>query len=329
MNRHATLDELARLGADDLRSRKAARVSNHLAGCTKCAELNNQLSSVPALLASVQFPAMPANLALMIDNSLAAEAAQRVAAEPATEATRRDLPVRAGRGRARRGLGRERIDRAAWRLPVPATRVLATAAAIIVVGIGAYAIASHSGVSSGPSNGPNAAAGAPLTSQVSLGPSVTYRQGDSAKSIQTVTASTSTNVQPATLAGQTEAALSEAKMEGMHASSVKTSSNLGSLVEPTSTSTSASALSGGSPNASAASASLLLGGCIGRVIPPGQALVMVERTKFEGKPATIIVTAPASLSGTSPPKQAEIWAVGDACSATKSDVLDHVKVGRL
>jgi hypothetical protein len=325
MNRHATLDELARLGADDLRSRKAARVSNHLAGCTQCAELNNQLSSVPALLSSVQFPAMPANLALMIDNALAAEAAQRLAAEPATEAARRDLPVRAVRGRARRGLGRERIDRAVWRLPVPATRVLATAAAIIVVGIGAYAIASHSGVSSsGPSSGPAAAAGPPLAS-VSLGPPVTYRQDDSSKSIQTVNAST--NVQPATLAGQTEAALSEAKMEGMHASPAKAGIYGSSLAAPTSTS--AVNGSGTLGSAGAASPSTLLSGCIDRVIPPGQALLMVEHAKFEGKPATIIVTAPALLSGISPPKQAQIWAVGDACSATNPHVLDHVKVARL
>jgi hypothetical protein len=319
MNRHATLDELARLGADDLRSRKAARVSNHLAECTECTELNNQLSSVPVLLSSVQFPEMPANLATMIDSTLAAEAAQRVAAEPASEAARAELP----RSRARRGFDQRRTERAAWRLPVPATRVLATAAAIIVVGIGAYAIASHAGVST--SGHSAAAASPPLTSQVSLGPSVTYRQDDSSKSIQTVTANT--DVQPATLAGQAATVLAEAKMEGMHAGPAKTSIYGSSLAAPTSTSpaNSSSTLSG----AAGASASSLLSGCIARVIPPGQALLMVERAKFEGKPATIIVTAPASLSGTSPPKQAQIWAVGGACSATNSDVLDHVKVARL
>jgi len=322
MNRHATLDELARLGADDLRSRKAARVSSHLAECTECTELNDQLSSVPVLLSSVQFPEMPANLTVMIGNTLAAEAAQRVAAEPATEAERRDLPVRAGRLRALRGPDRRRTDRAAWPLPVPATRVLATAAAIFVVGIGAYAIASHGAVSSGPSA---AAASPPLTSQVSLGPSVTYRQDDSSKSIQTVTANA--DVQPATLAAQAEAALTAAKMEGMQARPANSNVYGSSLAAPTSTSAVNS--SGALGSASAASASSLLNGCIARVVPPGQALLMVERAKFENKPATIIVTAPASLSGTSPPKQAQIWAVGDACSATNSDVLDHVKVARL
>jgi hypothetical protein len=325
MNRHATLDELARLGADDLRSRKAARVSNHLAGCTRCTELNNELSSIPVLLSSIQFPEMPANLAVMIDNTLAAEAAQRVAAEPATEAERRDLPVRAGRIRARRGLDRPRTDRAPWRLPVPATRVLATAAAIIVVGIGAYAIASHGGVSS--SGTSSAAASPPLSSQVSLGPSVTYRQDDSSKSIQTVTANA--NVQPATMAGQAEAALTAAKMEGMRASPAKSGIYSSSLAAPTSTGPVNGSSTFGTTGAGTASTNSLLGGCIARVVPPGQALLMVERARFEGKPATIIVTAPAMLSGTSPPKQAQIWAVGDACSATNSHVLDHVKVARL
>jgi hypothetical protein len=325
MNRHATLDELARLGVDDLRSRKAAKITRHLATCPQCTQRNDELSSVPALLSSVQFPEMPASLAIRIDSTLAAEAAQRVAAEPATEAGRRDLPVRAARGRVRRGRDRQRTDRPGWKFPVPATRVLATAAAIIVVGFGGYAIASHSGVSSSSSSvgSGHAAASGPLSSQVSRGPSVTYRQNDSTRTIQTVTGTT--DFQPATLADQVATAMSQAKMEGMPAGSAKSTGNIyGSLV-PTSTSTSASTL-GGPANTSAASQ---LTGCIDRVVKPGEVVLLVERAKFEGKSATIIVTAPASVSGTSPPNQAEIWALGDACSATTSDVLDHVKVAHL
>jgi hypothetical protein len=326
MNRHATLDELARLGADDLRSRKAARISDHLSTCAQCTELSDQLSSVPALLSSVQFPEMPESLAIMLGSTLAAEAAQRVAAEPATEAGRGDLPIRAVRGKTRRGLDRQRAVRSAWWLPVPATRVLATAAAIIVVGIGAYAVASRTGVSSsGPSSGSHAAASGPLTSQVSLGPPVTYRVGHSSRTIQTVTANT--NVQPATLAGQAEVALSEAKMQGMGSSAASSNGNgispsLG--VVPTSTADT-SALG----SAVASSTDRRLAGCIGRVIRPGQVVLLVEHAKFEGKAATILVTAAASASGTSSPKKYEVWALGDTCSATSSDVLDHVKVARL
>jgi hypothetical protein len=324
MNRHATLDELARLGADDLRSRKAARVSRHLATCASCTERNNQLSAIPALLSSVQFPAMPASLATRIDSTLAAEAAQRVAAEPPSEAGRRDLPVRSGRGRAGRRPDRPRPGRSAWPFPVPATRVLATAAAIIVVGFGGYAIATHAGVSSTGSADSHAQASAPITSQVSLGQSVTYRENDSSRMIQTVDAST--NFQPATLAEQAGAALSEAKMEGMRSGSSSSRGGYGINLAPTST---ANSSLGGPPTASAASIASKLTGCLDRVIRPGQSVLMVERAQFEGKPATILVTAPASVSGTSPPKEAEIWALGGACSATRSDVLDHVKVAHL
>ena len=321
MNRHATLDELARLGADDLRSRKAARVSRHLATCASCTERNSQLSAIPALLSSVQFPAMPASLATRIDSTLAAEAAQRVAAEPPSEAGRRDLPVRDARDRARRRPDRPRTGRSAWPFPVPATRVLATAAAIIVVGFGGYAIATHAGVSSTGSAVSRAQASAPITSQVSLGQSVTYRENDSSRMIQTVDAST--NFQPATLAEQAGAALSEAKMEGMRSGSSK---SYGINLAPTST---ANSTFGSAPTASAASINSKLTGCLDGVIRPGQSVLMVERAMFEGKPATILVTAPASVSATSPPKEAEIWALGGACSATHSDVLDHVKVAHL
>jgi len=318
MNRHATLDELARLGADDLRVRKAGKVSRHLATCPRCTQLNDQLSLVPALLSSVQFPEMPANLATRIDASLAAEAAHRVAAEPATESGRRDLPTRAARSRA----DRQRANRPAWGLPVPATRVLATAAAIIVVGIGAYAVASHSGGSSSAPSVSGAAAVPAITSQVSLGPSVTYRQDESSKSIQTV--SGNTNFQAKTLAEQAAAALSVAEMEGMHSGSGSSGAVDGSGLAPTSSANNALG-----PSPTTTSAASQLGGCIDRVVLPGQSVLMVERAKFEGQPATIIVTAPAVASGTSTPKDAEIWAVGDACSATNSDVLDHVKVARL
>jgi hypothetical protein len=323
MNRHATLDELARLGADDLRSRKAARIGRHLATCPSCTERNSQLSAIPALLSSVQFPEMSASLAVRIDSTLAAEAANRLAAEPATEAGRRDLPDRSARGRARRRLDRPRTGRPAWRFPVPATRVLATAAAIIVVGFGGYAIATHAGVSSSGSSASSGVASPPVSSQVSLGPPVTYRENDSSRTIQTVNAST--NYQPATLADQAGAALSEARMEGMRSGSTR---SYDTNLAPTSTANSNSTF--GSPaTAAAGSAPSKLTGCIDRVIPPGQVVLLVERANFEGKPATILVTAPASVSGTTSSKETEIWALGEACSATNSDVLDHVKVARL
>ena len=320
MNRHATLDDLARLGVDNLRQRKAAKVSRHLATCSKCTELNNQLASVPALLSSVQFPEMPASLSTRIDNVLAAEAAQRIAAEPATEAGRRDLPVRTARGRSQPERDRHRTAWPVWRLPVPATRVVATAGAIIVVGLGGYEIASHAGssaISSTSSAEGHAAVQTPFASQVSFGPSVTYQQNGSSKTVETVTAGT--NFSSSTLAGQAEKALTAVKADRMQLGAAK------SVAVPTSSGSGSSALS----NSATVSGTSQLSGCIGREIKPGQVVLLVERAKFEGKSATILVTAPASASGSAHPKEAEIWALGDACSATNSDVLDHVKVARL
>jgi hypothetical protein len=328
MNRHATPDELARLGAVNLRPRKAARVSRHLTACARCTELNDQLSSVPTLLSSLRFPQMPASVSTRIDSILAVEAAQRVAAEPATEAGRGDLPVRAGRRRATPKPDRQGARRPAWTLPVPATRVLATAAAIVLVAIGGYEIASHTGgaaISS--SSGAGAAAQTPFSSQVSFGGSVTYRQNGSAAAIEM--GSSDTNFQATTLAGQAEAAVNVAKVDGVRSHPVTGDSSLAaspasSLTTPTSTG--ASGRLAGPANMSLASQ---LAGCIDRVIARGQVVLLVERAKFENKPATILVTAPAALSGTAAPKEAEIWALGQACSAANSDVLDHVKVARL
>ena len=326
MNRHATLDELAKLGADDLRPRKAARVNLHLAGCPECTQLNNELSGVPALLSSIQFTGMPENLSARIDSALAAEAANRVAAEPATEAGRRDLPVRSAAAGRRPGFNRPHREHLAWRLPVPATRVLATAAAILIVGVGGYAIASHSG-GAAPSSTAKSAAGlvTPFRSQGSTGPAVTYQQAGSARSIATVTSTT--NFEASKLADQAATAVAEARVDGVRSFAVKKGNAVNSsLAEP-----SASVAGRSDTLGAAASApnNSQLTGCVDRVIGHGQVVLLVERAKFEGKPATIIVTEPASASGTSPPKQAEIWAVGSACSETNSVVLDHVKVARL
>jgi hypothetical protein len=328
MNRHATLDELASLGADNLRPRKAARINRHMATCAKCREVNDQLSSVPALLSSVPFPQMPVTLSVRIDSVLAAEAAQRVAAEPVTEATRRDLPARARRGRPAPRLGGHRPRRPAWTLSVPATRVIATAAAIVIVAVGGYEIASHTTgapfSSSSPASG--AALPTPFSSQVTFGGSVTYQQNGSTAAIQM--GNSSTNFQAATLADQAQAAVTAAKADDVHSYAVASN---GSVATPTSSLaiSSARATAGALSGPATMSPGSQLAGCIDRLITPGQVVLLVERAKFENKNATILVTAPAALSRTNPPKEAEIWALGSACSATKSDVLDHVKVARL
>ena len=65
-----------------------------------------------------------------------------------------------------------------------------------------------------------------------------------------------------------------------------------------------------------------LTGCI-NAMAPGQIVVLVELARFEGKPATIIVTASTSS------RSAEVWVVGNSCSASHSDLLDHLKLARI
>jgi hypothetical protein len=326
MNRHASLDQLARLGADDLRPRKAARVGRHLASCAQCTQVSDQLAGLPALLSSASFPRMPQNLSDRIDSVLAAESAQRVAAEPASEAGRRELPVRSAPGRLRAGRpgsGGLRPGGSSRRLPVPATRVLATAAAILVVGVSGYEIATHAGAGAPNSgaSGSGARVPAPAVAPASLGPQVSYRQAGTENSIRMVTSDT--NFRAATFAEQAAVAVRDAKVEGVRATPAPTATNGG-----LSTSSAKSSGTFGGVNG-AASAASRLSGCIDNVVPSGQVVILVESAKFEGARATIIVTVPTWARSTNPPKDAEVWAVGEACSATDSNVLDHVRVARL
>jgi hypothetical protein len=65
-----------------------------------------------------------------------------------------------------------------------------------------------------------------------------------------------------------------------------------------------------------------LAGCVSR-FSSGRTVQLVENARFKGKPATIIIT-------TAPSGQAaEVWVVGESCSASHGDVLDHVKVARI
>ena len=128
MKRHASADELADLAAGVLRPRKAGKVSAHLSGCAYCTDVSNQLADVSSLLATVPVAPMPANLSSRIESAIAAESAQRLASEPATESGRRDLPARNRHPRR---------SRQGWRVPSlsgPASRLVAAAGALVIIG---------------------------------------------------------------------------------------------------------------------------------------------------------------------------------------------------
>ncbi len=68
---------------------------------------------------------------------------------------------------------------------------------------------------------------------------------------------------------------------------------------------------------------LNLGLCVGRFTAPGRVVQLVENARFKNKPATIIVTAtPAGAD-------ADVWVVGESCSASHTDLKDHVKVAHI
>jgi hypothetical protein len=314
VKRHATLEELARLAADDLKPRKAARIRHHLASCAQCTELNAQLSSVPAILSTVHFGPMPEKLSVRIETALAVEARRRLASEPATEAGRHGLPAARP---PRFGQPRGSTDRVGWRLPglsVAATRALATAGAIALIAGGGYEIASHAGVgtTNTAASGPNNTAAPGAAASGAIGTPVNYGHGAEARSIPTV--NSATDFEPSTLAAQAVAALEAAQLQGVHP---------GPTFHSELQSKPATSSSGLRNFASNHIVGLQLGGCIDRFLGPGRVVQLVENARFRNKPATIIITT----AGTG--RAAEVWVVGESCSAGRSDLLDHLKVAHI
>ena len=303
MKRHATVDELASLAADDLRPRKAAKIRSHMATCTHCTYVSKQLDAVPDMLASasVQFSAMPDHLSVKVETALTVESTQRLASAPQTEAGRRDLPARSRRAdSSRRG----------WRLPGlsgPATRVLAAAGALVIIGGGGYEIASHlgnnvSGTASSSSEArpgavPNVHAG-----QLAFGPSVTYRHDGVTQTIRAIR--TDTDFVAAKLAVQTVAAMRAARFSGVQSSGVTNST-----AQPSPSADKAASGKIASPGSDS-----LLTGCV-NLVAANRTVLLVELARYEGRPARIIVIM---LAGT---PAAEVFVVGQACSASNRDVL--------
>lgn len=300
MSRHASAEELASLDLDGLRPRKAAKVRAHVGSCVQCTQLNSEMSAVPAMLADVSYPPMSANMSARIDTALAAESAQRVATAPASEAHRRDLPERSRR------------PRGSWQLPgmsVLGTRLVAAAGALVIVGFGGYEIASHAGNTvAGTSAASSGSAAAPPVSQMSLGPSVHYGEPTSTRSVNTV--SSDTNFTAANLGAQASAAALAAKERGYVGARAATAP------APTAN---AKTANGGA--ASSSTSDSQLASCLDG-IAGSQTVVLVEQAKYEGQPATIIMTAQTAT------RSAEVWAVSPSCSASHPDVLNHVSLSR-
>ena len=142
---HLDTDVLAEFRAGLITGRRGARITAHLGGCERCTALDEQLAGVRSLLASVPAPTMPDSVAQRLDTVLAAEVAQRNAAGRAAargEAAPADQAERAGGDGTRESPAPRRPGgNRGFRLL--ALRVLAPAAAVVVLAAGGYGLTTH------------------------------------------------------------------------------------------------------------------------------------------------------------------------------------------
>jgi hypothetical protein len=311
MTRHASAEELARLNVGDLRRRKSVRVAAHVAGCVRCTQVRQELTEVPAVLATTPYPALPDAVCVRVEAALQIEVSERLSTVPATEAGRRDLPARSRRRPALAGPG-------GWHLPglsVPATRLVAAAGAVVLVSGGGYLLASDlpSGAGTGSSSSSSAALPAPVQ-PMSLGPDVSYGSPGSQHTVETV--SSATDFEPAQLRGQALDAYHEAQVKGAAGTRSSGSGSAPNELGPQNTNAAAGAGAGGS------SAGTHLAGCIG-AIGPGRTVLLLDLAKYQGRPATIIVFGSTATS------QAEVVVAARGCSTAAPDVLARAPLGHL
>ena len=156
---HPDSDVLAEFRAGLITGRGAARISAHLSACERCTGLSDQLAEISALLAAVPAPVMPDAVAQRLESVLAAEAVQRVSSE---RAVGDGVPDRAAGSPPRRR----------WDFRLVALRVLAPAAAVVLLAAGGYGLtrigASSTSSQAASSGVASAASSVPRTSATSL-----------------------------------------------------------------------------------------------------------------------------------------------------------------
>lgn len=253
---HPGTDVLADFRAGLITGHRGDRIAVHLDGCERCTAVDAQLSGLPALLAAVPPPAMPANVAQRLDQVLAAEVANRDEAERAPHSA----PPEAIKPRRRRTHRRFRL---------PSLRILApVAAAAAILAAGGYGLSHLSGSPMGPEESTAAAGSAPRSAAASTAPKAQARapeQGTAAgtapagspqeQPISYVYLTSHTDFVPATLTRQLE-------------------NELGKAPE-------AAGIPRLTPDAVRA--------CVARVAT-GASVIRVETARYQGQAATVIFT---------------------------------------
>ena len=301
MRGHADAETLAAFREELLSRRKAARVSAHLAACSRCAGLDAQLTEVSALLTASTAPPMPDALTARIAAAIAAEAAARAAttADHAVATADGTVAVGAAGGgtgphdraarparpsRAPSGPGRARL----------ALRVAAVTAAVVVVAGGGYGVARlltanpESATSAGAGNeAAPAAGGHGAASEKTPGGLGAPSAGRSAPTARIV--SSGTNYQPGQLKTQVSAVLTQ------HRAGASAAAGFSQANQPTAS----------APPVPA---------CVPHVTG-GKRPLLVDLAKYRGRPATVIVI-PGATSGT-----LRALVVAGPCTATTGRVL--------
>jgi hypothetical protein len=315
MTRHVGAEALARYREGDLGGRRSSRIRAHLAGCARCAALDEDLAGVSAMLASAPRPAIPQQVTTRIQAALMAEAARRAqpgagldpaGPEPARPSVRPAGPGQPGRPRHAGPAGSGRR----WRLPelrsAVAARALAVAAAVAVVAGGIYGTVQLAGGTNGASSSTASGSAAGVRrGTASLAPPQPYNSAGQPATFTPV--STGLNFQPELLKSQVRGELQR------HSSI--SSPAPGALPEHSGQSGTRAGLKQSSPGSGSFAGIQLaaLRGCVAR-IAAGRAVRLVDVDQYQGKPATIIVVA-------APAGGSQVWVVGPGCSRSDSDVI--------
>ena len=286
---HLDTDVLAEFRAGLITGRRGARIAAHLAGCERCTAVDEQLAGVRSLLASVSVPAMPDGLARRLDAVLAAEVAQRNAGD----AAQKDQAERAhGDGEAESPAPRRPGGNRGFRLLT--LRVLAPAAAVVVLAAGGYGLSRINLGSSTESSASSSAGGAART----IAPTAAAN-AKSAGHANAPAAGPSKAVVPRS-AGLTPANFSVVTGHRNLAHANLAQQVRVELLVPVSARTTRT------PSAH-------LRDCVSKLVG-GQSLELVESVRFEGSPATLVVARTGA--------EDTAWIAAPDCSATYRHVLD-------
>lgn len=286
---HLDTDVLAEFRAGLITGRRGARITAHLGGCERCTALDEQLAGVRSLLASVPAPAMPDRVTQRLDTVLAAEVAQRNAARG--EAVQRDQAERASSDGTRESPAPRRPGgNRGFRLL--ALRVLAPAAAVVVLGAGVYGL-SHLNLGSSSSSAASSTAGGAVRAAEPSAAAGAH----SAERANAPAAGPSKGTMPQSRIGSASFSLVTGQRNLTRADLAQQVRV--ELLVP------ASARSTQTP-------SQRLRGCVTR-LADGHAVELVESVRFEGRPATLIVARTGDKD--------TAWIAAPDCSDTDSHVL--------